>query len=689
MTNLMVSLRLVRRCASPFILAAISALSVGGCRPDAGVDEDVQEGAIAEAIRRGAPHRPPPKCAKDKVRICHFEGKKHSARIIEVPEQALPAHLAHGDGIAPLALVHAGDCAAASEPVFADPEAGGLLEAAGVTVRVSPGALSAPTELRMTVTRSGDFPVIDFTPDVRFEQHVRIEIARDWWTATGDVYAMRVHGENGHYANDVNEEANLVWFEIPGFSRVRFAYYSALISQPGVSWSKDTAFSWEKQGDFVTRGRQRLTFPNTDICYSSPSLYENRRCAHPDDCQAIRANLVPVSVGAQGHVAGTDTATSVIYHPDFGASILTSYCDRQQRPSNENVMMSPEVREALDVLSGLVAARFGGKRRLWLNAAVDSTGYWHETQSRHYSGRAVDLDLCVVSNSGACNTKVDNKSDDLGTLADLAFHAFTQVGRNSLMPDNVTVFVHREADHVHAELTSRCPDPWSVWDDQAQRCRRPKVTATLNGEGASAGTVSSTLDGNPGNLICMPTSNPAEFECNEAPDGGLELALTATVEPGSGADFAGWSGDCTGSNPVVTFPGSREDIDCTATFECPSGESWNAGNKRCEVTGAPPGTGPCTDPATPSWNGQYCEACPQGTGWNALTNSCAPCPTGTSSCGSQCVSTACSDGQIFDYTTCSCGCPVSCCGRCFQPYYSEDPYYCCARNWCRSSYYGC
>lgn len=25
------------------------------------------------------------------MRICHFEGKKHSAKIMEIPEQALPA----------------------------------------------------------------------------------------------------------------------------------------------------------------------------------------------------------------------------------------------------------------------------------------------------------------------------------------------------------------------------------------------------------------------------------------------------------------------------------------------------------------------------------------------------------------------------------------------------------------------
>jgi hypothetical protein len=46
---------------------------------------------------------------------------------------------------------------------------------------------------------------------------------------------------------------------------------------------------------------------------------------------------------------------------------------------------------------------------------------------------------------------------------------------------------------------------------------------------------------------------------------GLSTTLTATAVPGTGAFFTGWSGDTTGSSPVMVLPMGRP-YDMTATF---------------------------------------------------------------------------------------------------------------------------
>jgi CSLREA domain-containing protein/uncharacterized repeat protein (TIGR02543 family) len=80
-----------------------------------------------------------------------------------------------------------------------------------------------------------------------------------------------------------------------------------------------------------------------------------------------------------------------------------------------------------------------------------------------------------------------------------------------------------------------------------------QVTLTVQKQGAGSGTVTS----NPPGIDCGQ-------DCSEVYQVGTQVTLTAN--PAQGSVFAGWSGDCSGTNPTttVTMDGNKR---CTARFE--------------------------------------------------------------------------------------------------------------------------
>lgn len=80
-----------------------------------------------------------------------------------------------------------------------------------------------------------------------------------------------------------------------------------------------------------------------------------------------------------------------------------------------------------------------------------------------------------------------------------------------------------------------------------------QVTLTVQKQGAGSGTVTS----NPAGIDCGQ-------DCSEVYQVGTQVTLTAT--PAQGSVFAGWLGDCSGTNPTttVTMNGNKT---CTARFE--------------------------------------------------------------------------------------------------------------------------
>jgi uncharacterized repeat protein (TIGR02543 family) len=79
-----------------------------------------------------------------------------------------------------------------------------------------------------------------------------------------------------------------------------------------------------------------------------------------------------------------------------------------------------------------------------------------------------------------------------------------------------------------------------------------QVTLTVNRTGTGNGTVTS----NPAGINCG-------ADCTETYNGNTVVALTAT--PAAGSSFAGWSGDCSGTNPTTSVTMNANKT-CTATF---------------------------------------------------------------------------------------------------------------------------
>lgn len=85
-------------------------------------------------------------------------------------------------------------------------------------------------------------------------------------------------------------------------------------------------------------------------------------------------------------------------------------------------------------------------------------------------------------------------------------------------------------------------------------------TLTVSGAGAGDGAVSSA----PSGVACTLTAGSATGDCTESYLDGTVVTLTATAAAGS--TFVGWSGACSGVNPVVTVTLTLINKSCTASF---------------------------------------------------------------------------------------------------------------------------
>lgn len=85
-------------------------------------------------------------------------------------------------------------------------------------------------------------------------------------------------------------------------------------------------------------------------------------------------------------------------------------------------------------------------------------------------------------------------------------------------------------------------------------------TLTVNGAGAGDGSVSSE----PAGVTCTLTAGASSGDCAELFQDGTVVTLTATAA--SGSTFVGWSGACSGGNPVAAVTLTLVNKSCTATF---------------------------------------------------------------------------------------------------------------------------
>ncbi len=113
-------------------------------------------------------------------------------------------------------------------------------------------------------------------------------------------------------------------------------------------------------------------------------------------------------------------------------------------------------------------------------------------------------------------------------------------------------------------------------------------TLTVSGTGAGDGVVSSM----PAGIDCAFTAGSASGACSASFIDGAVITLTAT--PAGDATFTGWSGACSGVNPVVTVTLAVVNKSCTASFvrNQPATAALTitgAGDGSGVVTSTPPG----------------------------------------------------------------------------------------------------
>jgi hypothetical protein len=178
-----------------------------------------------------------------------------------------------------------------------------------------------------------------------------------------------------------------------------------------------------------------------------------------------------------------------------------------------------------------------------------------------------------------------------------------------------------------------------------------RVSVTVTGSARHAGSVELTQDGQVRSMqrvvVGDVISFGAEFETDH------EITVSAKPSANSGASFTGWSGpDCGGTEAIRTFRKRLNQIECTATFDCPAPLTWNAAAGQCD------GDPSCTVPLV---------RCP-----NSDTYGCPICPAGQSlvdddygygcHCGCPNGAWPCDNGGCFDPSSCRCGFDAQGCG---------------------------
>lgn len=125
----------------------------------------------------------------------------------------------------------------------------------------------------------------------------------------------------------------------------------------------------------------------------------------------------------------------------------------------------------------------------------------------------------------------------------------------------------------------------------------PVVTPKLDGAGSVTGTGISCTNTTSGTLTCPDSATLGELDGPVI--GTISEPLTLTATPATGWEFAGWSGDCTGTSPTCTLSAATltsavtgTPLEPVATF-VPAGGSSEPLPGTCEI-----GVADCTPPVT-------------------------------------------------------------------------------------------
>lgn len=143
------------------------------------------------------------------------------------------------------------------------------------------------------------------------------------------------------------------------------------------------------------------------------------------------------------------------------------------------------------------------------------------------------------------------------------------------------------------------------WGGACQATTGPVCTVSVPAGGAAVSALFATVSGpDIGGAIGDAIGNMPSFEPKIAGPGTLSKSVSGTVvtyraEPNQGARFAGWSGACTGTNPVCNYTQSSQFVNLKASFgwlvtvmiEGPGGRVTGTGidcPTVCSVVAVPP-----------------------------------------------------------------------------------------------------
>lgn len=256
---------------------------------------------------------------------------------------------------------------------------GAIIEAAGVTVSIPPGALLETVEIRLTVF---DEQAIALWPPLRLARAARVQLPPDLWPPeqTGVVLRRTSHGVE--YVSPIDRGGPLAAFGVEQLA----TFVQVKLRGTGEAWALGDYYPARPEYAVIDHGAKR---------------------AFVDRC------LVPIS-------AVEDRHDPVESHRWAGPG----------RWQAEAYLASTEVADTAEALDALLRARLAslGDYRLWLNGAWDSSRSrqvptLRGRRSHHDAGAAVDVVPCRLEGDRCRKVTEIGEAALLGVAADLALEA--------------------------------------------------------------------------------------------------------------------------------------------------------------------------------------------------------------------------------------------------------------------------
>lgn len=635
------------------VLAALAMLCVGGCAADAG-DEEGTEAVTALQLRRESTRKGSRQCPKDKVRICHFEGKKHSARIIEIPERALPAHLAHGDGLAPDSVETNADCLVPQPP----PEP---VSVSGTTGDDGVARFVIPeTNIRVVVA------VVDVN-------EVALAGMRVALGASGNRYLIVVQ-DNG----------------APPLLAPALIDGDLLDARPGSAPTINanvTMYSFVDISPRISPGEVGGMILEDGLI---GGLLEEaiRKAAGRSDTPEIPPQPCPCSGPTLRTVPPRIPDRGTLFSPGDNET-LEVFC------GTDNVSTSTEPlpqEQALDLLT----TGFH-----WVSTSYGVLGRDPDPNPNAITVREQDNNALVSAvEKGTARIGVDTTINYLGSIGFPGQSIWVPViCRAQGAVDPVKVSCPPDTTWSAVDKVCKCPDGTtacggecvndvctggSAFDMTTCACSCPAGTVKCGGQCVSdACTGGTTFDTSTCTCSCPSGTVSCNGQCMSNACGGGTLFSMSSCACECPQGTVDCQGTCTSyqcsdgkvlspTSCLCECPSATTECNGQCVPQCTNGQALNTATCACEC---PSGTATC---------GGQCvsNTCPPGEAFEDLLCRCVPCPPGTTQCNGQCVSD-CTNGEVLDPATCSCGCPSgteACGGQCVsmscQPGYAWEPLLC-------------